>query len=127
MPFAAGGNMFNDILKDLVEGVGGGTGAVLMGYDGIAIDQYFRPNEELDLQLVAVEYANILKDIRRTAEILDSGTLEEVSIRTEMFLVIVRIINEDFFVALTLRRDGNFGKARYLLQREAPRLREALA
>jgi predicted regulator of Ras-like GTPase activity (Roadblock/LC7/MglB family) len=119
--------MFNDILKDLVEGVGGGTGAVLMGYDGIAIDQYFRPNEELDLQLVAVEYANILKDIRRTAEILDSGTLEEVSIRTEMFLVIVRIINEDFFVALTLRRDGNFGKARYLLQREAPRLREALA
>lgn len=119
--------MFKEILQEIVEGVGGGIGAVLMAYDGIAIDQYFRPSEELDLQLVAVEYSNILKDIRKTAEILDSGALEEVSIRTEAFLVIVRIINDEFFVALTLRRDGNFGKGRYLLLREAPRLREALA
>jgi predicted regulator of Ras-like GTPase activity (Roadblock/LC7/MglB family) len=118
--------MFNEVLQNIVEGVGGGIGAVLMGYDGIAIDQYFLPHEEMELQLVAVEYANILKDIRKTAEILNSGVLEEVSIRTEMFLVIVRIINEDFFVALTLRRDGNFGKGRYLLLRDAPRLREAL-
>lgn len=118
--------MFSDVLQNIVEGVGGGIGAVIMGYDGIAIDEYFQPHEEMDLQLVAVEYANILKDIRKTAEILDSGVLEEVSIRTELFLVIVRIINEDFFVALTLRRDGNFGKGRYLLLREAPGLREAL-
>jgi predicted regulator of Ras-like GTPase activity (Roadblock/LC7/MglB family) len=119
--------MFNDILQNIVEGVGGGVGAVIMGYDGIAVDQYFIPHEEMDMQLVAVEYANILKDIRKTAEILDSGALEEVSIRTEMFLVIVRIINDEFFVALSLRRDGNFGKGRYLLLREAPRLREALS
>jgi predicted regulator of Ras-like GTPase activity (Roadblock/LC7/MglB family) len=118
--------MFNDILRNIVEKVGGGIGAVLMGYDGIAIDQYFRPQKEMDFQLVAVEYANILKDIRKTAEILDSGALEEVSIRTELFLVIVRIINEDFFVALTLQQDGNFGKGRYLLLREVPALREAL-
>jgi hypothetical protein len=30
-------------------------------------------------------------------------------------------------VTLTLKRDGNFGKARYLLARESARLREALA
>jgi predicted regulator of Ras-like GTPase activity (Roadblock/LC7/MglB family) len=119
--------MFDDILQNIVEEVGGGVGAVLMGYDGIAVDQYFKPYDEMDMQLVAVEYANILKDIRKTAEILDSGALEEVSIRTEMFLVIVRIINDEFFVALSLLRDGNFGKGRYLLLRAAPRLREALA
>ncbi|TYO99964.1 putative regulator of Ras-like GTPase activity (Roadblock/LC7/MglB family) [Geothermobacter ehrlichii] len=118
--------MFADILKTIVEETRGGAGAVLMGYDGIAIDQYFKPVEGLDLQLVAVEYANILKDIKRTAEILDSGDMEEVSIRTGRFYVLIRILNDDYFVALTLDRDGNFGKGRYLLMREAPNLRAAL-
>jgi len=119
--------MFAEILQTIVEETRGGAGAVLMGYDGIAIEQFFLPVDGLDLQLVAVEYANILKEIKRTAEILDSGFMEEVTIRTERFLVLVRVLNDDYFVALTLQRDGNFGKGRYLLMREAPNLRAALA
>jgi predicted regulator of Ras-like GTPase activity (Roadblock/LC7/MglB family) len=119
--------MFNEILRGIVEGTGGGVGAVLMGYDGIAIDQYFKPREGLDLQLMAVEYANVLKEIKTTVDILNSGDLEEVSIRTGMFYFVIRSLTEDYFVALTLEHDGNFGKGRYLLLREATRLREALA
>lgn len=119
--------MFADILQTIVEETRGGAGAVLMGYDGIAIEQFFKPVEGLDLQMVAVEYSNILKEIKRTAEILDSGLMEEVSIKTERFVVLVRVLTDDYFVALTLERDGNFGKGRYLLMREASNLREALA
>lgn len=119
--------MFADILQTIVEETRGGAGAVLMGYDGIAIEQYFKPIEGFDLQMVAVEYSNILKEIKRTAEILDSGFMEEVSIKTERFFVLIRVLTEDYFVALTLEREGNFGKGRYLLMREAPNLRAALA
>ncbi len=119
--------MFNAILKHIVEGTGGGIGAVLMGYDGIAVEQYFEPCEGVDLPLMAVEYANILKEIKKTAEILNTGFMEEVSIRTERFHVVIRTLSEEYFVAMTLRHDGNFGKARYLLMKEAPTLREALA
>lgn len=118
--------MFNDILRTIVEESGGGVGAVLMGYDGIAIEQHFRPEEGADLQLIAVEYANVLKEIKRATEILNTGLMEEVAIRTERFIVIIRILNDDYFVALTLESDGNFGKARYLLSRESARLRAAL-
>lgn len=118
--------MFSEVLQRIVEGTRGSAGAVLMGYDGIAIDQFFKPVEGLDLQLVAVEYANILKEIIKTAEILESGQMEEVTIKTDRFLVLIRIITDDYFVALTLEQDGNFGKARYLLMREAPTLRAAL-
>lgn len=118
--------MFNEILQRIVDGTSGALGAILMGYDGIAIDQYFKASEELDLSLVAVEYSNVLKEIRRTAEILDTGAMEEVSIKTERLMVIIRTLNDEYFMALTLKRDGNFGKGRYLLMREAPRLREAL-
>lgn len=119
--------MFEEILHRIVDETHGGIGAVLMGYDGIAIEQYFPPREEFDLQLVAVEYANILKEVRKTAEILRSGETEEVSIRTEKYYVIIRTVGEEYFVVLTLEREGNYGKARYLLMREVPNLKTALA
>lgn len=119
--------MFAEILQRIVEETGGGVGAVLMGYDGIAIDQYFSADQQLDLNMIAVEYANVIKEIRKTARILNVGEMEEVSIKTERFHIVVRIITPDYFVAMTLHRDGNFGKARYLLTREAAALAAALA
>jgi len=118
--------MFNEILEGIVERTNGGVGAVLMGYDGIAIEQYFFPCEDVDFNTVAVEYANVLKEVRKTAEILNTGLMEEVSIKTKRFYVVMRILNDEYFIALILDCDGNFGKGRYLLNKEAPRLREAL-
>lgn len=119
--------MFNDILRTIVEGAGGGVGAVLMGYDGIAVDQYFRDGDGSELQIVAIEYANILKEIKKAAEILNTGAMEEVAIKTEKFHVVLRTLTDEYFVALTLEPGGNFGKGRFLLMREAYPLREALA
>lgn len=119
--------MFTNILERIVEETGGGIGAVLMGYDGISVEQYFAAGEQLDLQMIAVEYANVLKEIRKTAEILNVGDMEEVSIKTERFHILIRIITSEYFVAMALRRDGNFGKARYLLTRETGNLIAALS
>lgn len=119
--------MFGEILQGIVDGTSGALGAILMGYDGIAIDQHFKVCEGVDLSLIAVEYSNVLKEIRRTAEILGTGAMEEVSVRTERLMVIIRTLGSEYFIALAMERDGNFGKGRYLLVREAPRLREALA
>lgn len=119
--------MFNEILKRVVEETGGGIGAVLMGYDGIAIDQYFSPDEEMDLQMVVVEFSNVLKEIRRTAEILSLGEMKEISIRTDHFVIIIRMLNDDYFVALIINHNGNFGKGRYMMSRECYNLIEALS
>jgi predicted regulator of Ras-like GTPase activity (Roadblock/LC7/MglB family) len=121
-----GGQMFSEILQRIVEETGGGIGAVLMGYDGISIDQYFAPDEELDLQMVVVEYSNVLKEIRKTADILSLGDMEEISIRTDRFIIVIRILNDEYFVAMVINRDGNFGKGRYLMTREGFNLIEAL-
>lgn len=118
--------MFNEILQRIVDETAGAVGAVLMGYDGIPVDQHFLPDGDLDLQMVAVEYSNVLKEIRKTAELLKLGDTEEVSIKTERYMIVIRMVTEEYFVALTLRRDGNFGKGRYLLAREQANLHEAL-
>lgn len=119
--------MFSDILQRIVDGTAGGIGAVLMGYDGIAIEQFFAPDQEIDLQMVVVEYSNVLKEIRKTADILSLGDMEEICIRTDRFILVIRMLNEEYFVALIIGCDGNFGKGRYLLSREGANLLEALS
>lgn len=97
-----------------------------MGYDGIPIDEYVTENSALDVQLLTAEYAAVLKEIKRTVDVLKTGVLEEVSINTEFSIAIARVINDDFFVVLVMGSGGNFGKGRFLLRRESPKLGEAL-
>lgn len=119
--------MFAEILGQIVNDTPGGVGVALMGYDGIAIEQHFHTQNESELQIMVVEYANVLKEIKRTVNLLDNGEMDEVSIKTDRYCVIVRILSEDYFVALTLEKDGNFGKGRYLLKLHAPSLIESLS
>ena len=77
-----------------------------------------------DVQLMAVEYVNVMKEVKRSIGVLKTGELEEILISTEQSRIIIRSICEDYFIILTLNGDGNYGKGRYLLKREIPRLRE---
>ena len=117
---------FREILKGLVYNVAGGQGAVIMGYDGIPIDEFIREDVPLDVQLLSVEYATLLKEIKRTIDVLKTGEMEEISITTGLSRVLVRPVTQDFFIVLVLDKEGNFGKGRYLLKREAPKVGEAL-
>ena len=117
---------FRETLKGLVDNVDGGGGAVMMGYDGIPIDEFIGDDVSLDVQLLSVEYATLLKEIKRTIDLLKIGEMEEICITTERSRVIVRPVSPDFFVVLVLDKEGNFGKGRYLLKRDAPKLAEAL-
>ncbi len=112
-------------LKGIVEDVGGGIGAVIMGYDGIPIEEYIHEGI-FDVQIVAVEYVNVMKEVKRTLEVLKTGEMEEILITTGQSRIIIRSICEDFFILLALNADGNYGKGRYLLKREAPNLRDEL-
>ena len=117
---------FRETLKSLVDNVDGGQGAVIMGYDGIPIDEYIKEDVSLDVQLLSVEYATLLKEIKRTIDVLKTGEMEEISIATAHSRVIVRPVNQEFFVVFVLDRDGNFGKGRYLLKRDVPKIGQAL-
>jgi len=117
---------YKQTLKTVTESVGGGLAAIIMGYDGIPIDEYLVDSSRFDLQLLTVEYANLLRDIRRTVELLENGAMEEVSIATDKLRVLVRVINEQFFLVLVITAEGNYGKGRYLLSREALKLKDDL-
>lgn len=117
---------FRDILKSSVEEVDGGLASVVMGFDGISVEEYVaQPNGTtdggipVDVQTLGVEYSSALTEVRRTAEALASGSVHEVAVTTDGALVLLRPVNAEYFVALVLAKNGNFGKGRYVLRRAA--------
>lgn len=113
-------------LRDIVENVDGGLAVIVMAYDGISIDEVVTVQSEFDIQLLTVEYATVLKEIKRAVSVIKVGEMEEVSIATGKVRVVMRVLNDELFVVLVMTRDGNFGKGRYLLRLKSPALAEEL-
>ena len=115
---------FNEVVTDLVESVTGGVAALIMANDGIAIAEYVKPGQSLDIQTMGVEYTSILNEIKKASEALQAGKLEELTVCSESLTLIVRVITDEYFVAVVLNSKGNYGKGRYLIRLAAPKLVE---
>lgn len=116
-----------ETLNTIVSSVDGTLTAIIMAYDGIPIDEVAVKQTDFDLQLLSVEYAAVLKEIKRATEVIKAGEMEEVSISTTQIRIIVRVLNDDLFVALIMKNDGNFGKGRYLLKLKSYELAKELS
>ncbi len=118
--------MFGEFLRKVVDNCGGGVGALVMGLDGIAVDRYIVDGEALDIDTIGMEFSFILTQIKKAAESLEVGGIQEISIKAEQLTIVIRMLTDEYFIAAALRADGNFGKARFLMRVVAPKLIQEL-
>ena len=118
--------MFQDNLKRMVDDTQGGVAGLLMGFDGIAVDSYTAPGSGVDITTVGMEFSFILTQVRKAAEILEVGGVQEIAIRAEKLTILIRVVSVEYFVALAIGPDGNLGKGRYLMRLTAPKLQAEL-
>ncbi len=114
--------MFAETLKRMVDNVDGGIAAVVMGLDGIPVETYVKQSDRVDMNTVAMEFSFILTQVRKAGDSLQVGSLEELSVKAQRLVLICRMISPQYFVAICVTPDGNFGKARYLARVSAPTL-----
>lgn len=113
--------IFEEVLKDIAQGTTGVQGAVIMGMDGIAIGEHI-VDPSCSIQTVGIEYASAIKSIQKASESLSAGKVQEVLINTQSSLFILRLITDDYFIALALAPEANYGRARYLIRISVPKL-----
>ena len=113
--------MFTEILKEAVEKVDGVVGALIVGSDGITVEEYLLESP-VDSQSFVAEYSTLLKDVERASESLGLGIANEVSIISEGCIVVIRRINKEYFIAMIMKPEANFGKGRFVLRRTVPKL-----
>lgn len=114
--------MFAETLKKVVDNVDGGIAAVIMGLDGIPVETYVRQPDRGDVNTIAMEFSFILGQIRKAGDSLQVGSLQELTVRAERLVLVCRMVSPQYFIAVVISPEGNFGKARYLARIASPQL-----
>lgn len=115
---------FSEHLEHIVRQVDGAIACSVMGFDGIAVETYqadARAADAADLDLTSawIEFANLLTQLKNTAETLKTGKVAELSVNSERVITLMRLVNDEYFLVLGLLPSGNYGKARYVLRVKA--------
>ena len=114
--------MFAETLKKVVENVDGGLAAVIMGLDGIPVETYVKQADRVDMNTVAMEFSFIIGQVKKAGDSLQVGSLEELVVRAQRLTLVCRMISPQYFVAVAVAPEGNFGKARFLARLATPTL-----
>jgi predicted regulator of Ras-like GTPase activity (Roadblock/LC7/MglB family) len=114
--------MFKEALKEMVDKTDGGIAGLLMDSSGIALESYSKDDAPFDITTIGIEFSVVVGSIKRATESLEAGAAHEVAIGTEKMITLIRMLSETYFLALTMKPDGNYGKGRYLMRTAAPKL-----
>ena len=122
---------FREVLIKVVESTPGARAAVVMGADGIPVEEYRAEAEgtDLDLPTMAVDFQRVLEEAQKVTAQMGSdagGPLQEVILKTAGIEVLFRPIDEEYYLIVALERTGFMGKARYLVSSLLQDLREEL-
>lgn len=110
---------FYDILKDLVEGVEGGSAATLMGMDGVAIHNYEREGSGCDVETIGIEYGGVVSAANSAAQILSLGDFEEMTVAMHGLTLILRMVTPQYYIVFALDDRAAAGKARFRVRKAA--------
>lgn len=106
---------FSEILNAMVNRVPGAVSAMIIGIDGMPVEE-FAEEKILDLTALGAETSQMMKDIDVAAKNLGLGEAKEFAIVSDLCGILMRKINKDYYLALIIRPDGNYGKGRYVLR-----------
>jgi predicted regulator of Ras-like GTPase activity (Roadblock/LC7/MglB family) len=118
--------VFSEVLQDVAKKVDGWVGLVIMGMDGIPIEQ-LRLDETANFETLAAECTALLKNTRQASEEVGAGSLREITITTELLVILAVAITEDYVLLGVMRRGANHGRARFVMRRATLRLEKEFA
>jgi|SRR6267378_6556530 predicted regulator of Ras-like GTPase activity (Roadblock/LC7/MglB family) len=110
--------MFKEALQTTVEKTEGSLGALIMGADGLSVEKFF--NEEgyaANLDSAAAEFTSLVRSAMRSGNDLALGNLRELVVALGTVTFVMRLFNQDYFIVLAMKPEGNLGRARYELQK----------
>lgn len=116
---------FRAILKDLVDAVPHAVGAILVDWEGEAVQEYCHCTP-YDIRFVAAHQGVVLARLRDSHRRNLGGSIEEVCVSSEHQHLLIRVIDPDYSLVVQLQRPASLASARYHAVRAIERIREVL-
>ncbi len=108
--------MFEDILKKTFDKMDGAILCAVIDEEGIPIASFPKENESSEAGELVLQILNELKQTISLIRENGFGTTDEITIKTDKFILIIKPIKDNYFLASVLSADAIGGKARYLLK-----------
>ncbi len=119
--------MLAESLDKIVAETPGAAGAILMGFDGIAVMQKIAPGfEDLDIESAAMEFSFRFVELRNAAQSLGMGGVTDITIKADKQAILCRVLTDEYFVAVVLAELGHLGKGRWMLRSTSSDLQSEL-
>jgi predicted regulator of Ras-like GTPase activity (Roadblock/LC7/MglB family) len=120
--------MFHDFLQRIIESTDGSIGALIMGTDGIAVEKVLgEAGKDANLDVAAAEFTSLVRGAQRSGRDLGLGGLRELVVTLDDLIVVMRLLNRDYFVVLALSSAGNLGRGRFELRKAELQLAKEFA
>ncbi len=110
--------MFKAALESILERTGDSLGALIMGTDGIAVEQILtEQGRDLNLDVAAAEFTALVRNAQRSGKDVGHGNWRELIVTFDDALIVMRSINEEYFLMLALQPDALVGRGRFELRK----------
>lgn len=110
--------MFREVLQNILDRTEGCKGLLIMGFDGIAVEKVWREDSaDGNYDIAVAEYTSLVRSAKQKNNDTGLGSLREMTVTTENELFVLRLVSDEYFLAMILSEDGNFGRGRYELRR----------
>jgi predicted regulator of Ras-like GTPase activity (Roadblock/LC7/MglB family) len=108
---------FRELLKQLVAGIEGASGAVLLESAGEAVQWHAADERQVErLRLRSAYVAVVLQNSRVIAARTAAGETAHLVLQYDGVSFIAQAVEHDYFVVIELRPSANIGQALYRLQ-----------
>ena len=114
-----------EILKEMVQAVEGGLGAMIMGLDGLAVAQHLA-GEIPDFEGISIECCGFVKKLIQLANSMAQSIFNQFAFITSKYQILCYMVSSDYFVIFVITREGNFGKGRYLTKLAARKIKKEI-
>ena len=120
--------MFKEMLDSILDHTEGSLGALIMGTDGIAVEKVLgEAGVDANLDVAAAEFTTLVRSAQRAGNDTGLGGLRELVVSLESAVMVMRLLNRDYFVVLALNSHGNIGRARFELRKAELKLAKEFA
>lgn len=116
---------FKAILKELVDTVPHSVGAILVDWEGEAV-QEFCHCDPYDIRFVAAHKGIILSRLRETNGEQQAGEIEDVVVSAENQHLLIAAVDKDYSLVFQVERPCPLGLARYHFMHALAKVKEAL-
>ena len=114
---------FKSLLSRLLEDIPGALGAIIVDWEGEAVDQVARINE-YDIKVLGAHSGIILGQLNEALLRIDSGELQEVVIRAGKNKILISPLTEEYLLILQLGEDAIAARAAYKMRHCVAELRD---